>query len=62
MRVSDLGQSWRRKNSWEASHREGRIVPNSEKPFPVCPTSVKGGVDLYWDVAKREEKTDERDE
>jgi uncharacterized protein (TIGR02246 family) len=31
---------------------QGRIVPNSEKAFPVWATSLKGSLGLYWGLAK----------
>src|SRR5580704_9221967 len=29
-----------------------RIVPSSEKPFPICPTSLKRSLGLDWGLAK----------
>jgi uncharacterized protein (TIGR02246 family) len=46
IRVSYLGRSA------SADMFQGRIVPNSEKAFPVWATSLKGSLGLYWGLAK----------
>jgi uncharacterized protein (TIGR02246 family) len=46
IRVSYLGR-------WASADMfQGRIVPNSEKAFPVWATSLKGSLGLYWGLAK----------